>query len=138
MPRSKRNVYRSGLEQRIAHDLEKRGVTFEYESLQIPYQRKLSVYNPDFILPNSIIIEAKGRLTTADRVKMLLVKDQHPYLDIRFVFQRAQNKIRKGSKTTYAMWSDRHGFPWAEKLIPLKWIRETRKNPKREIETNEK
>lgn len=139
MSRSKHtNIYRSGLEQRIAHDLERRGVTFAYETLKIPYQKKPSVYNPDFILPNSIIIEAKGRLTTADRVKMLLVKEQHPYLDIRFVFQRAHNKIRKGSKTTYAMWCDRHGFPWAEKLIPLRWIRESSKGRTLDKQTNPK
>jgi len=121
-----KNIYRSQLEQRIAHDLQKKHVPFEFETLKIPYHRKDSVYTPDFILPNSIIIEAKGRLHQADRVKMILVKTQHPHLDIRFVFQRAAVKIRKGSKTTYAMWADKHGFPWAEKLIPIKWIRETR------------
>lgn len=124
------NVYRSGLEQRIAHDLTRKGMEFEFESTQIVYQKKPSVYIPDFILPTGVIIEAKGRLTQQDRVKMLLVKDQHPYLDIRFVFQRVQNKIRKGSKTTYSMWAEKHGFPWAEKLIPLEWIREIRKKLK--------
>jgi len=118
------NNYRSIFEQKIARDLERKGIPFEFETLKIPFSRKDSVYTPDFILPNGIIIEAKGRLTQQDRVKMLLVKDQHPLLDIRFVFQRAKNVIRKGSKTTYAMWADRYGFPWAEGLIPLKWIRE--------------
>jgi len=108
-------------------DLRRRGVEFQYETLKIPYRRKDSVYNPDFILTNGIIIEAKGHLSQADRVKMKLVKDQHPLFDIRFVFQRAQNKISKTSKTTYAMWADLHGFPWAEGLIPEKWLKEKRK-----------
>lgn len=124
----KRNIYRSKLEQRIAADLRKRGVPFQYETLKVPYQRKPQVYNPDFILPNGIIVEAKGELKQTDRVKMLLVKAQHPQLDIRFVFQRANNKIRKGSKTTYWMWAEKHGFPWAEALIPVRWLKEKR-NP---------
>ena len=118
------NNYRSIFEQRIARDLEKQGVPFEFETLKITFSRADSIYTPDFILPNGLIIEAKGRLTQQDRVKMLLVKDQHPLLDIRFVFQRASNVIRKGSKTSYGMWADRYGFPWAQGLIPLKWIKE--------------
>ena len=123
----KRNIYRSKFEQRIAQDLRKRGVAFQYETLKIPYTRKDGIYNPDFILPNGIIIEAKGVLSQPDRVKMLLVKDQHPQLDIRFVFQRAANKINKKSKTTYSMWAEKHGFPWAEALIPVRWLKEKRR-----------
>ncbi len=35
---------------------------------------------------------------TADRQKHLLVRDQHPELDIRFVFSRSAAKINKASK----------------------------------------
>jgi hypothetical protein len=58
---------------------------------------------------------------------MKLVKEQHPLFDIRFVFQRSQNKISKNSKTTYAMWAELNGFPWAEGLIPPEWLKEKRK-----------
>ena len=61
--------YRSGLEERIAQELLEKGVEFEYESLSISYLRpaKKAKYTPDFVLPNGIIIETKGRFLTADR-----------------------------------------------------------------------
>ena len=54
---------------------------------------------------------------------MLLVKKQHPELDIRFVFVRASNKIYKGSKTSYAAWCERYDFIWAEGSIPTDWYK---------------
>lgn len=85
-------------------------------------------YWPDFSLVTKkehlIFLEGKGKFTAIDRKKMLLVKTQHPHLDIRFVFYRAKAKIRKGSKTTHAMWAEKHGFPWADKSIPKEWINE--------------
>lgn len=102
-----------------------RGVKVEYETTKIKYvvPESLHTYTPDFVLPNGIIIETKGRFTTADRKKHLLVKKQHPHLDIRFVFQRPQNKINAGSKTTYIDWCNKHGFKYAEKEIPDEWLR---------------
>lgn len=122
----KKRKYRSRLESQVAQHLEANGATFEYETLKLEYQKKPSVYTPDFLLANGIIIEAKGYLRQADRTKMKLVKAQHPKLDIRFVFQQAKKTISKTSKTTYADWCDRHGFPWAEATVPLRWIREPR------------
>ena len=49
---------------------------------------------------------------------------QHPELDIRMVFQSSKTKIRKGSKTTYAMYCDKYDIPWAEKTIPESWFKE--------------
>lgn len=85
---------------------------------------KGATYTPDFILPNGIIIEAKGRFITADRQKQLLIKDQFPDLDIRFVFSNPNNKIGKKSSTTYAMWCDKNGFKYAQELIPIDWLKE--------------
>jgi hypothetical protein len=56
--------------------------------------------------------------------KHLLVKAQHPDLDIRFVFSRSAAPLYKGSPTTYAMWCNKHGFVFADKLIPVAWLRE--------------
>jgi len=54
---------------------------------------------------------------------MKAVKAANPDLDIRFVFQTPYNKIYKGSKTTYAKWADKHGFPWcAFHSIPIEWL----------------
>lgn len=119
--RTSNNRYRSGFESKLAHQLKRSGVDFEYETLSIEYQR-LSTYTPDFILPNGIIIEAKGVWTVEDRAKHLLVREQHPHLDIRLVFMRASNKINKKSKTTYAMWCEKKGIKYADKVIPKSWL----------------
>ena len=125
--RTSNNRYRSGFESKLAHQLKRSGVDFEYETLSIEYQR-LSTYTPDFILPNGIIIEAKGVWTVEDRAKHLLVREQHPHLDIRLVFMRASNKINKKSKTTYAMWCERKGIKYADKVIPKSWLSQKRTN----------
>ena len=41
---------------------------------------------------------------------MILLKEQHPELDIRIVFQDMKKPIYRGSKTTYAKWATDHGF----------------------------
>jgi len=115
--------YRSGLEDNISKDLKERGVKFEYETFKIKYEvQENRTYTPDFILPNGVIIESKGRFTTTDRKKHLLVKKQHPDLDIRFVFSNSKGKLYKGSKTTYADWCEKHGFMYADKRIPDEWV----------------
>ena len=118
--------YRSGLEEKTAADLKARGVHAPFEPFKIVYSKPETnhTYTPDFELPNGIIIETKGRLVIDDRKKHILIKKQRPELDIRFVFQRASNPIRKGSKTTYSMWAEKEGFKWAEKTIPQEWIDE--------------
>lgn len=122
--------FRSGLEKRIADDLTSRGISFDYEKTKIKYtvpEREAS-YTPDFVLlDNGIIVESKGIFDAADRQKHLLIKAQHPDLDIRFVFSRSNAPIYKGSKTTHAQWAEKHGFKYAEKLIPTEWLKEAHK-----------
>ena len=123
--------FRSGLEEKVADQLKTAGVPFRYEAKEdkIEYikPQKVSRYSPDFVLPNDIIIETKGRFVTADRQKHLLIRDQRPELDIRFVFSNSRQKISKQSKTTYAMWCDTHNFIFSDKAIPEEWLREARK-----------
>ena len=121
----KRDDFRSGLEFKIAKQLEEQGYAYEYEKLKVKYQRKVSTYTPDFELHNGIIIEGKGRFVSADRAKHLLVKKQHPKLDIRFVFSNSKSKLYKGSNSTYGDWCDKHGFLYADKLIPRSWLDES-------------
>lgn len=117
--------YRSGLEVTVANQLEKMGVDFGYESMKIEWvDHKVRKYTPDLVLPNGIIIETKGRFVATDRRKHLEIQKQHPELDIRFVFSNANNKLNKGSKTTYAKWCEQKGFKWAEKVIPEEWLDE--------------
>ena len=118
--------YRSGLEERIAEQLQKAGVHVAYEQHKLKYVKpeKEHTYTPDFVLPNGIVIETKGRFVTADRQKHLHIQRCHPGLDIRFVFSNPNSKIGKASSTTYAMWCDRAGFAYAAKLIPALWLGE--------------
>ena len=116
---------RSGLEDRIASELKDKGVKYEYEKHKLKYTKpaKVHTYTPDFyIVDKKIFIETKGLFTSADRAKMRLVKEQHPNLDIRFVFSNSRNKISKISKTTYAMWCQKYGFQYADKHIPKEWL----------------
>lgn len=121
--------YRSGLEEKVAKQLEGLGIAVDYESHKIKYKvpESTHVYTPDFRLPNGIIIETKGRFVLADRKKHLLIKDQMPEHDIRFVFTNSAAKINKGSKTSYADWCIKHGFLYADKFIPDAWIAEENK-----------
>ena len=118
--------YRSGFEHKVSEQLTEQKIKFGYEDTIINYIKPETQhkYTIDFSLPNGILIETKGRWVIEDRKKHLLIKKQHPELDIRIVFQSAKTKIRKGSKTTYGDWCDKHNIPWAEKQIPESWFSE--------------
>ena len=116
---------RSGLEVAVSLQLQAAGVTFGYEKLSIPWELiEQKTYRPDFILTNGIIVETKGRFTSADRKKCRIVKAQYPNLDLRFVFSNSLSRISKTSRTTYAMWCRKQGFQFADRLIPVTWLRE--------------
>jgi len=116
--------FRSGLEMQIDESLKSNGIDGEYEQHVITYTKPATnhKYHPDFKLPNGIFVETKGRFLTDDRKKHLLIKAQHPELDIRFLFQNSKTKISKASKTTYADWCVKHGFKFADKEIPADWL----------------
>jgi len=122
----KGSPYRSGLEDRIARELAYAGITAQYESTRISYLMPESThtYTPDFLLPNGIYIETKGYFSPEDRKKHLLIKEQHPDLDIRFVFSSSRTKLRKGGKLTYGDWCKKNGFLFADKHIPTAWTKE--------------
>lgn len=117
---------RSGLEDTICKELTELGVDYKYEELKLKYTQpsKVRTYTPDIELPNGIIVEIKGRWVAADRQKIAMVKEQHPDLDLRMVFSNSKAKISKASKTTYAMYCDKIGIPYADKHIPIEWINE--------------
>ena len=121
--------YRSGLEEVVARQLAAAGLDVAYEEERIDYVKpaKKARYTPDFVLPNGIIVETKGRFITEDRQKHLLIKQQHPHLDIRFVFSRSATRISKQSATTYAAWCEKNGFKYADKLVPQEWLKEPKK-----------
>ncbi len=126
-----RNGYRSGLEEAVSAQLKASGVSYLYEDEVIFYKKPESIhkYTPDFVLirggnSRPVYIETKGYFTPADRKKHLFIQKEHPQLDLRFVFENPNNKISKKSKTTYAMWCDKHGFKYATKWVPKEWLNE--------------
>jgi len=140
MVKRRRIIRRSGLEDNIEAQLKTTKTYYEYE----PKEGKISYtvpesyhkYCPDFIIKTKsgkeIIIEGKGIWDNDDRKKHLLIRQQHPNLDIRFVFSRSKARIRKGSKTTYADICEGKGrspykgivWQYSDKLIPPAWLRE--------------
>lgn len=121
--------FRSGLEEETSKFLTDNGAKFTYEEMKIRYLQPATErqYTPDFVLENGIIIETKGRFLVADRKKHILIKRQHPHLDIRFVFSNSKQKLNKASRTTYADWCIKNGFQYADKEVPVHWIKERRK-----------
>lgn len=114
-------------EQRVIGKLKDAGVNYEYEPHTLSYNVERS-YVPDLKI-GDIYVELKGYFRQDAQRKMKAVKAQHPDLDIRFLFQRANSpiqgaKVRKdGSKMTCSEWADRYGFIWAEgEIIPEEWI----------------
>lgn len=126
--RAIKHGYRSGLEETIAEQLQKEEISYDYEdkanTIKYTVPAKDHTYLPDFKLWNGIIVETKGRFVLADRKKHQLIKEQHPELDIRFVFSNSNTKISKRSKTTYGMWCEKLGIPYADKQIPQSWLEE--------------
>ena len=126
---------RSGLEEVVKLELDKLGLDYGYEKAKLVYivPEREHTYTPDFIMPGGWFIEVKGLWDKADRMKMNLVKAQHPEIDICMLFQRAKSPIYKGSKTTYAMYASKIGLDWAQiptkaqlkmgmPLIPAHWL----------------
>lgn len=129
----KRKDVRSGLESRVRQDLDSRNVTYEYETLELPYIKsvcpkcgeilKKGKYLPDFII-GTLICEVKGRFTSEDRKKHLSVKEMNPERDIRILFQRDQ-KLSKASKTRYSEWCTKHKIPYAiGETVPEDWVKD--------------
>lgn len=142
--------YRSAEEAETAALLDAAGIKYEYEDT-ISYEVPASThkYKADFRVGN-IVIEYKGRFATGttvrrgnkfftsvgdgakERKKLILVRDQHPELDLRLIFSRPGTKINKGSPTSYAMWADKNGFKWCKRgEIPNQWIEDLKKEMKR-------
>ncbi|UGO47552.1 putative endonuclease I [Morganella phage vB_MmoP_Lilpapawes] len=119
-------AYRSGLEDKVSKQLESKGIAFDYEIWKIPYTipESFHIYTPDFLLPNGIFIETKGLWDSDDRKKHQLIREQYPELDIRLVFSSSRSKLYKGSKTSYAEWCEKRGILFADKLIPVEWLKE--------------
>ncbi len=120
--RCKKTVYRSQLEKRVSLGLPSK-VRNNYESHTISYTVDHK-YCPDWSISENRFIECKGYFRASDRAKHLYIRDQHPEIEVMFVFGDANNKIHKNSKTTYADWCEKHGFQYTDikRGIPKEWF----------------
>jgi hypothetical protein len=121
--------YRSGLEVSLSRQIEEAGLVVSYEEDKIRYvvPAREATYTPDFKLPKSggfFFIEGKGLWDVASRHKHILIQEQHPDIDIRFVFSNQNARLYKGSPTTYAQFCEKHGFQYANRVIPDEWLKE--------------
>lgn len=136
---------RSTFEDTIDAQLAASGVDYSYESITIPWTRKVTSgrclscgnsevgqlcdYTPDFKVAGAkgeFFIEAKGYLDGPNRTKLRAIRKQHPDLDIRLVFQRDNRIPGTKEKTRYSAWAAKYGFKFAIGKIPEAWIKEAK------------
>ncbi len=125
---------RSKLELKFEAILKEFEVDYGYEVTKIPYVVPESKHNyiVDWTILNGVLIETKGYLSDyAERRKYVLLKEQHPGLDLRFVFDN-ENKLCGGTKMTHAAWATKYGFKYCsikdtEQINS--WIKESNDDP---------
>lgn len=109
--------FKSKLEERVWEVLKKEFPSVKYEPEKYKYVQPSQdrTYTPDFKTGRKkIYLEAKGKLDLDTRKKMIWFKECNPDIRVIFLFQNADNKINKRSKTTYAMWAEDNGFEWLD------------------------
>ena len=116
-PRRKRKAkpkFRSKYEAKVAEYLTSIGAEWKYEPEHFYYQPPKAKYTPDCWVkyPDGTeeYLEVKGYFDPRARVKMLLVKEQHPELNLALHFMREGVKLNAKSSTTYKDWADKYAF----------------------------
>ena len=136
MPASS-NRFRSRFEERVFHVLPA-GTEYECKKFSYPIADpgyrcracaskdviRTTTYIPDFRLPNGTWIEAKGKLTGANRRRLVAWKAYFPEEKLRIVFM-ADNKLSKGAKSRYSEWAAKAGFEYCVGFskIPQEWYK---------------
>jgi hypothetical protein len=124
---------RSKLEMKFEEILIANQAEYDYEITKIPYivPESKHVYTVDWTCLNGLLIETKGYLSDhQERTKYVLLKQQYPDLDLRFVFDNV-NKLCGGTKYTHGTWAAKHGFPFCSiKDIDIikEWLNESNSN----------
>lgn len=144
MPRRKRTKskfmlqqgFRSGLEEEMGKELERRGIRYEFENRKLPFLKPHHsavcnecgsedistnhTYTPDFYLPDyDFYIETKGRFLGSDRRKHVAFRKSNPEVDIRFVFQK-EDYLTIKKKQTYTGWCESKGYKYFVIVTPTK------------------
>jgi predicted nuclease of restriction endonuclease-like RecB superfamily len=113
---------RNDFERRIYGELVK---TFgkknvNYETIKLPYI-ETKIYTPDFIIDTEdgqILVETKGFFRKENMRTMKAVKEMHPDLDLRMIFQ--QDK-KYSKRMRYSDWADKYGFKYGVDKVPKDW-----------------
>jgi predicted nuclease of restriction endonuclease-like RecB superfamily len=99
---------------------------YKYEPEVFQYQHEVQEYTPDFkVITNNdsiLFLEYKGKMTREVRKKMRSIKRCNPNKEIYMIFERAENRIEKNSKTTYKKWAEKQGFKCSNKHIEEEWL----------------
>ena len=103
---------RSKLELKFEEIIKDYTIEYDYEITKIPYvvPESKHMYTVDWTFINGLLVETKGYLSDhKERYKYVLIKEQHPDIDLRFVFDNP-NKLCGGTKMTHAKWAQKYGF----------------------------
>ncbi len=113
--------YRSGFEKDITNLLKKKKIPFQYEPFRLDYTIERT-YTPDLYCSNHLIIELKGRFTSADRTKMLRVRDQNLGYTFKLWFMQ-DNWLTKKKLKRYSDWATENDFDYHVGLtVPKGWF----------------
>jgi len=124
---------RSKLEENFEYLLNDLEVKYKYEDTKLTYivPESKHTYLIDWSLPNNIYVETKGYLSDhKERSKYILIKEQYPNLDLRFVFMDC-NKLCGGAKYSHGTWATKQGFKYCsikDYEIIKEWLNEASHN----------
>ncbi len=115
--------YRSKFEANFAKRLDQLKLKANYENAKVSYTvpETTHTYTPDWEIRPGTYIETKGRLTAADRKKILWVRKCNPKITVYLLFQDPRKTLSKSSKTTYGDWCDKNGVIWSDIKDEAKW-----------------
>ncbi len=122
---------RSKLELTFEDILKEGKAEYDYEVTKINYivPESKHVYTVDWTLPKNILLETKGYLSDSqERNKYVLIKQQFPGIDLRFIFAN-NKKLCGGMKTTHEAWAIKNGFKYCsikDKDVIQSWIQESK------------
>ena len=80
----------------------------------------MGYYYPDFVLPNGVVIEAKGYFRLGNKQKYRQIKKCFPALDLLIVFQEPTG-VTAGEN---GAWCRKYKITFASKQIPEAWFME--------------
>jgi hypothetical protein len=118
----------SKFEETFEKTLIARSIDYAYEVVKASFTPPLKVRTKlwDWLITTdsgaTFVCETKGYWSPRNRLDETEAIKQNPHIDVRYCFMRASTPIRKGSKTTYADWCDKHGIRYCVGTIPDAWL----------------